>query len=146
MNYDYTVIAWNHIANQIYHYENQNDKERNLIWRAFKDPFIKSLSPNWESYARLRVQQAKAIFSLRQDDDFIQELMEDLYEEVNFRNWWNESRLEGTPEGQKVLKHPKLGDLYLNHLTLQTTDYNGVFIVILFAADTETKRKLETVV
>ena len=45
------------------------------------------------------------------------------------------SNIEGNPEGQKVLKFPKLDNLFFNHLTLQTTDYRNIFIVTLLPTD-----------
>ncbi|PCS06416.1 hypothetical protein RU87_GL001625 [Lactococcus plantarum] len=52
------------------------------------------------------------------------------------------SNIEGNPEGQKVLKFPKLDNLFFNHLTLQTTDYRNIFIVTLLPTDNHKKEKI----
>lgn len=147
MDRNFTVIAWNKAATRVYGgYENANEKERNLVWRVFHDPYTKKILDDWEGYAKLRVEQLRTKLSIYQNNIFMMDIINDLQNDKLFKHWWNSPEIVGTPEGQKLLHHPVVGDLYLNHITLETTEIKGAYVMIQMPIDDNTKIKLQQLI
>lgn len=143
---NFTVIAWNETATKVYGgYENASEKERNLVWRVFRDPYTKEILDDWEGYAKLRVAQLRTL-SIYQNNTLMIDIIEELKNHKLFEHWWNNPVIVGTPEGQKLLHHPVVGDLYLNHITLETTEIKGAYIMIQMPVDDTTKIKLQQLI
>lgn len=140
-----TMIGWNETALKVYgNYEEMNEKERNSVWRAFNDNNLKKLLDNWEGHSKLRVEQLRANYSYYKNDNTINEIINELNEKNSlFNKWWNNQGIMGTPEGQKLLHHPLVGDLYLSYISFKSTEIEGANITIQMPIDEYTKNKLE---
>ncbi|VBB07212.1 Hypothetical protein LUCI_2456 [Lucifera butyrica] len=144
MDQNFAIIAWNQTATKVYgYYENMGERERNTIWRAFNDSYIRKILDDWEGYSKLRVEQLRTNFNLYQNNTSMMEMINELKNNSLFNKWWNDQKISGTPEGQKLLHHPKAGDLYLCHITFEMTEMKGAYITIQMPADNNTKRKLQ---
>lgn len=141
----WNMIAWNKAALKVYgNYEEMNEKERNTIWRAFNDDYLKELLDNWEGHSKLRVEQLRANYSYYENDNKIKEIINELDKKNPlFHKWWNNQEIMGTPEGQKLLHHPIVGNLYLNYISFKSTEIEGVNITIQMPVDDYTKNKLQ---
>ncbi|WP_234117343.1 helix-turn-helix domain-containing protein [Clostridium hydrogenum] len=140
-----TMIGWNETALKVYgNYEEMNEKEKNSVWRAFNDNYLKKLLDNWEGHSKLRVEQLRANYSYYKNDNTINEIINELNEKNSlFNKWWNNQGIMGTPEGQKLLHHPLVGDLYLSYISFKSTEIEGANITIQMPIDDYTKNKLE---
>lgn len=140
-----TMIGWNETALKVYgNYEKMNEKERNSVWRAFNDNYLKELLDNWEGHSKLRVEQLRAKYSYYETDNTINEIINELNEKKSlFNKWWSNQGIMGTPEGQKLLHHPLVGDLYLSYISFKSTEIEGANITIQMPIDDYTKNKLE---
>lgn len=143
-----TMIGWNETALKVYgNYEEMNEKERNSVWRAFNDNYLKKLLDNWEGHSKLRVEQLRANYSYYKNDNTINEIINELNEKNSlFNKWWNNQGIMGTPEGQKLLHHPLVGDLYLSYISFKSTEIEGANITIQMPIDDYTKNKLEQLI
>lgn len=141
----FTIIGWNKAVLKVYgNYGEMNEKERNSVWRAFNDDYLKGLLDNWEGHSKLRVEQLRANYSYYENDDKINEIINEL-NKTNplFNKWWNNQGIMGTPEGQKLLHHPIVGNLYLSYISFKSTEIEGANITIQMPVDDDTKNKLE---
>lgn len=121
-----------------------NEKEKNSIWRAFNDPSIKKLLDNWEGHSKLRVEQLRANYNYYENDPLIKDIIREL-NETNplFHQWWNNQGIMGTPEGQKLLHHPLVGNLYLSYISFQSTEMKNATITVQMPVNEDTKIRLE---
>lgn len=144
----FTIIGWNKVALKVYgNYKEMNEKERNSIWRAFNDNYIKELLDNWEGHSKLRVEQLRANYSYYENDNKINEIINELNTENSlFNKWWNNGSIMGTPEGQKLLHHPIAGNLYLSYISFKSTEIEGLNITIQMPVDDNTKNKLQQLI
>jgi transcriptional regulator with XRE-family HTH domain len=140
-----TIIGWNQMALKVYgNYEEMNEKERNSVWRAFNDNYLKELLDNWEGHSKLRVEQLRANYGYYETDNTINEIINELNEkDCLFNKWWSNQGIMGAPEGQKLLHHPLVGDLYLSYISFKSTEIEGANITIQMPIDDDTKSKLE---
>lgn len=121
-----------------------NEREKNSVWRSFNDPYLKKLLDNWEGHSKLRVEQLRANYKYHENDTFIQDIIHELSESnLLFHKWWNDQGIMGTPEGQKLLHHPVVGNLYLSYISFQSTEINKLTITIQMPVDESTRLKLE---
>ena len=143
-----TMIGWNMAALKVYgNYEEMDEKERNSVWRAFNDDYLKELLDNWEGHSKLRVEQLRANYGYYENDNTINAIINELNEKDSlFNKWWNNQGIMGTPEGQKLLHHPLVGDLYLSYISFRSTEIEGASITIQMPIDDETKNKLKQLI
>jgi transcriptional regulator with XRE-family HTH domain len=144
----FTIIGWNKVALKVYgNYKEMNEKERNSIWRAFNDNYIKELLDNWEGHSKLRVEQLRANYSYYENDNKINEIINELNTKNSlFNKWWNNGSIMGIPEGQKLLHHPIVGNLYLSYISFKSTEIEGLNITIQMPVDDNTKNKLQQLI
>ncbi|MNV38483.1 hypothetical protein D3C71_1300400 [compost metagenome] len=140
-----SVIGWNETALKVYgNYKEMNEKERNSVWRAFNDPYLKELLHDWEGHSKLRVEQLRANYNYYENDHEINEIINELNENnALFNKWWNNQGIMGTPEGQKLLHHPLAGNLYLSYISFRSTEIEGANITIQMPIDEGTRHKLQ---
>ena len=141
----FTIIGWNKATLKVYgNYEEMNEKERNSVWRTFNDDYLKKLLDNWEGHSKLRVEQLRANYSYYENDKEINGIINELNEKnCLFNKWWNNQGIMGTPEGQKLLHHPTVGNLYLSYISFKSTEIEGANITIQIPVDDHTKDKLQ---
>ncbi|GFZ32226.1 transcriptional regulator [Clostridium zeae] len=143
-----TIIGWNKAALKVYgNYEEMSEKERNSVWRSFNDDSMKKLLDNWEGHSKLRVEQLRANYSYYENDSKINEIINELdAKNPLFNEWWSNQGIMGTPEGQKLLHHPIVGNLYLSYISFKSTDIEGASVTIQMPVDDETRTKLQQLI
>lgn len=144
----WTIIGWNKAALKVYgNYEQMNERERNTVWRTFNDDYLKNLLDNWEGHSKLRVEQLRANYSYYENSSNIKEIINELDKKNPiFNKWWNDREIMGTPEGQKLLHHPIVGNLYLNYISFKSTEIEGASVTIQMPIDEDTKDKLQKLI
>ncbi|MFD1888540.1 helix-turn-helix transcriptional regulator [Paenibacillus wenxiniae] len=145
MDYYWTIIAWNRAASVVFgNYNKMSPLERNSIWRAFTDPSMKDLLEDWESHAKLRVSQLRMRLGQCPNDPnglrLVEQLIEQSYE---FKNWWLQGNVSGTPEGSKRIFHPLVGEIRLDYLSFQCEDVPQASITIHMLTGSTSKQKVE---
>lgn len=118
------VVAWNETARVVFgDFGQMTTHERNSVWRLFTSPAHRQLLVNWEGHARRVLAQFRATCGRYPDDPRLTELVHDLMlRSPEFRAWWPDHEVLGTPEGQKTFNHPQAGYLMFEHLTFQVFD------------------------
>ncbi|MCC7666237.1 helix-turn-helix transcriptional regulator [Liquorilactobacillus satsumensis] len=144
----WNFIGWNTATLAVFgNYVSMNTRAKNSIWRMFTDPFMQKLLDDWEGHAKLRVSQLRVVYSRTGTDPFLSELVTQLCQKSrDFNALWHDLDIIGTPEGDKLLHHPQVGDLRLSHLSFSTTELPNAIITVNVANDAETSEKLKQLI
>jgi hypothetical protein len=118
------VIAWNETARVVFgDFEQMTTFERNTVWRLFTSQAHRQMLVDWEGHARRVLAQFRSTYGRYPGDPRLTELIQDLMlRSPEFRAWWPDHEVLGTPEGKKTFNHPQLGTLMFEHLTFQVFD------------------------
>lgn len=118
------VVAWNDAARVVFgDYEQMTTFERNSVWRIFTSAAHRHMLVDWEGHARRVLAQFRATCGRYPGDPRLIELIQDLMlRSPEFRAWWPDHEVLGTPEGHKTFNHPQVGVLMFAHLTFQVFD------------------------
>jgi hypothetical protein len=116
-------VAWNEAARVVFgDFGQMTTFGRNAVWRLFTSPVHRQRLIDWEGHARQILAQFRASCG-RYPGDRLTELTHDLMlRSPEFRAWWPDHEVLGTPEGKKTLDHPQAGYLMFEHLTFQVFD------------------------
>ncbi|ANS76209.1 XRE family transcriptional regulator [Paenibacillus yonginensis] len=144
----WNIIGWNRAAQLVFgDYSVMTELQRNSIWRAFMDPYMQALLDNWIGHAKLRVSQLRMAHSQFPNDSQQIELIERMRESSSqFKLWWDEQTVIGTPEGKKLLHHPLAGDIRLNFLSFQSEELPNATITVHLPADAVSRSRLERLI
>ena len=98
------VVAWNEAARVVFgDFGQMTTFERNSVWRLFTSPTHRHLLVDWEGHARRVLAQFRATCGRYPGDPRLTELIQDLMlRSPEFRAWWPDHEVLGTPEGQKT--------------------------------------------
>lgn len=95
--------------------------ERNVVWRLFVDPASRGLYEDWETTARAVLARLRADFAANLGDPKFEALVEDLKSaSAEFRELWSRHDVTGASDVRKVVVHPEVGRLVLEHTTLHS--------------------------
>ena len=139
------VLAWNDAACVVFgDFGQMTSRERNNVWRLFAVPSYRRLFFDWEEHARHVLAQFRASSSRFLGDPHMTELIHDLMlTSPEFRAWWPDHEVMGTPEGQKALNHSQAGSLLFDRLTFQVFDAPDLKVTVYTASEeTDTAQKL----
>ena len=118
------VVAWNEAARVVFgDFGQMTAFERNSVWRMFTSSAHRHRLVDWEGHARRVLAQFRATCGRYPGDPRLTELIQELMlRSPEFRAWWPDHEVLGTPEGQKTFDHPQAGYLMFEHLTFQVFD------------------------
>lgn len=140
----WNIVGWNKAAALVFgDYARMTVLQRNSLWRAFTDPYLKGLLDNWEGHAKLRVSQLRMAHSQFPANSEHLALIDELRRQSEIFNvWWNEPFIMGTPEGKKLLHHPVVGDIRIDYLSFQTDEHPNATVTVHLASDQNSREKL----
>jgi transcriptional regulator with XRE-family HTH domain len=138
------VLAWNHAASQVItDFAALPPEERNIMRLIFTHEEFCRRFVDWEGIAQRILAQFRASSGQYRDDEHISTLIADLKRSSPaFARWWPRHEVQGRQDGQKVLIHPQVGLLALDHSTFQIDGSPGLKMVIYLPANAETASKL----
>jgi transcriptional regulator with XRE-family HTH domain len=143
-----TVAAWNAPASRIFGpFEGLNELERNLVWRMFTRKDYRHLFPHWEHTARSLLAQFRDFYGKYTNDPWLGRLAEKLLKtSTEFKTWWNEHDVNGIPDGNKEIRHPELGMLYLHYTGLMLAEKQNMVLTVFTPREgTGTAEKLNRI-
>lgn len=136
------VLTWNRIADLLFHFsEPCPPYSRNVLWRYFQRPEIRTIDPDWEKQAQSLVAGFRADYVRYPGDDSFQEVIEDLKRvSPQFCLWWERQDVRGLPDGPRTMHHPTLGALTFDHVTFQTAITPELRVKVYVAAPSSIPR------
>ncbi|MTT32085.1 helix-turn-helix domain-containing protein [Terrilactibacillus sp. BCM23-1] len=123
-NEKWDVISWNKAACKVFgDFTKMSSKEKNALWRCFCSKDYKELLVNWEDHAKRLLAQFRATTNRFIGERWYKDLIDELRTtSEKFNNWWGDQEILGTPIGEKEIRHPYIGTLFMEHMTLQVYD------------------------
>ena len=117
----------------------------NVVRQVFLDPTRRTLFPDWEEVARTVLQSFRINAGRHAGEPAFGELIAELrHESAEFASWWDEHDVERRTIGEKLVDHPIVGRLVLDHVALALPDRPEVSaIVYTAAAGSDSERKLQ---
>ena len=114
------VLAANHLARALLtDFKRLRPAERNYARWVLLTAEARNLFLNWDEQARAVVENLRLDFGNYPDDKAAQELINDLKKRSpEFRQWWNEHRVNQRTYGSKHFRHPIAGDISVDYETL----------------------------
>jgi transcriptional regulator with XRE-family HTH domain len=113
------VVAWNDMAEAVWHYSLIPDEERNVAWLMFH-PFIRERLADWADHARRVVSEVRATSAAHADDPrFVAVLQRLLSAYPEAAQWWTAGEVRRRTGVRKVFDHPEVGCLALDEVVLR---------------------------
>jgi transcriptional regulator with XRE-family HTH domain len=136
-------LAWNDAADRLFSIaEPTPPHTHNMVWRLFNTPSARK-NAHWEQIARGTLAEFRTASARYPGDSSFEELIEDLKEvSPEFRLWWPHHDARSALDGHKSLRHPALGSLEFEHITLQVLNDPDIRIVI-YTPDADTRAKIQ---
>ena len=124
------VVAWNKAFCVVFgDCETQSERERNLIWRIFTSPAIKS--EQWEEHTRLYLAHFRAGYDRFIEDPWWATQIAELNRiSSEFRELWARHDVLNVSEGWKVMQHPLVGEMAFEFLWFQAVDSSDLRLLI----------------
>lgn len=118
------IVSWNKAAAVVFgDFNKMNDRDRNAVWRCFTSKEYRDLFLNWEDHAQRLIAQFRLAYTRFVGDEWFKDIIKELTNKSpEFRNWWFKHEVLGTPCGKKTLLHPLVGEMIMDHITLQVYD------------------------
>jgi transcriptional regulator with XRE-family HTH domain len=140
-------LAWNRAANGIFSLSSASSPyERNIIWRLFTSQTIREHTPNWEQKVKASLAEFRAASARYPGDAAFDELIAELKAiSPEFRRWWPHHEPNGSLDGHKVMRHPLLGRLEFEHVTLQVPSDPDVKVTI-YTPVADTRVRLQALI
>jgi len=139
-------IAWNAAACAVFEdFSLLTPRERNVVWTLFVNPARRRLHVHWEQVAQQVLAKFRISYGLYAGDPLLGELVEDLQRESEeFRLWWPRHMVQEGPSGVKLMEHPLVGRLSLEHHSFQVNEAPTQRVVVYTPfAEENTAQKLE---
>jgi transcriptional regulator with XRE-family HTH domain len=143
------LLAWNQAANDVFgsgagffgDFADLPKQERNLLWLIFTDE-ARRLFVHWERHARLLLAQFRDASRHFVADPWVSGLVARLSERSpEFAEWWSRHDVERVQEIDKLIDHPRVGQVALRQTVLQIVDDPpGLFLVLYTPAPAPTPR------
>ncbi|QDY84531.1 helix-turn-helix domain-containing protein [Paenibacillus polymyxa] len=118
------ILLWNKAGERVFgDFEKMDKKERNAIWRCFASPAYRNLIGDWENHAKRLLAQFRSTSTPFVGENWFKDLVAELMEiSPEFRQWWPSYDISGTPIGKKMINHPRVGTMVMEHITFRVYD------------------------
>ena len=140
------IVDWNKAAIKVFGDFNEMDvRNRNAVWRCFTSKEYQNLFQNWEDHAQRLIAQFRLAYTHFVGDEWFKTIISELSEESpQFYEWWSNHEVLGTPCGKKTIIHPVVGEMIMDHITLQVYDAPELKVTIYQPRqEKETEEKME---
>jgi transcriptional regulator with XRE-family HTH domain len=129
------ILEWNHAAATLFtDFSSIPSGRRNYVRLVFTDPAVRAMHQQWEHDARDAVAALRMEAARNPDDPELAQLVGELsLQDIDFRNWWAEHRVNSSSYGTKHYRHPLVGDLTLDCDTWDSPDGSGQRLMVLTA-------------
>ncbi|MED4210686.1 helix-turn-helix transcriptional regulator [Priestia megaterium] len=140
------IVDWNKAAIKVFgDFNEMDERNRNAVWRCFTSKEYQNLFQNWEDHAQRLIAQFRLAYTRFVGDEWFKTIISELSEESpHFYEWWSNHEVLGTPCGKKTIIHPVVGEMIMDHITLQVYDAPELKVTVYQPRqENETEEKME---
>ncbi|WP_141431051.1 helix-turn-helix transcriptional regulator [Bacillus sp. 03113] len=140
------IVNWNKAASAVFgDFSKMDVRDVNAVWRCFTSKEYRELFLNWEDHAQRLIAQFRLAYTRFIGDEWFKEMIQELTERSQeFRTWWPKHEVFGTPFGKKTIVHPLVGEMVMDHITLQVYDAPELKLTIYQPSqEGETEQKIK---
>jgi len=121
LNECWDLVAWNSAAIKVFgRFEDRPERERNLMWLLFTDPYLRKLHFDWDSFAHcILIGLRGEIVSVPTNPRLATVTCALRQSSKEFSAWWSTHDVVLPQPQFRMLRHPKAGKLTLNLTILQ---------------------------
>ncbi|MFD5265624.1 helix-turn-helix transcriptional regulator [Streptomyces sp. NPDC058335] len=144
MNHRMDILAWNALADAVFHYERTSPEERNIPRHVFLDPAASGFYPEWHAVAAQCVAHLRVLAGRHADDRGLTSLVGELsLRSEDFRRLWADHPVAECAYGVKRIQHPVAGLLTFPYETLAVSaDPEQTLLVYTPEPGSETAERL----
>ncbi|MEU4250893.1 helix-turn-helix transcriptional regulator [Amycolatopsis sp. NPDC026612] len=145
MNHRYDILAWNReMAKLLLDFGTLPPAQRNAMWLCLIHPETREYYVDRERVVREGIAHLRAAWAAHPQDQALTDLItECLARDERFARGWAEQDVEVNGRGQKVIRHPDVGELAVRFETLVPLQDPDQLLVIHRAADEESQSALD---
>lgn len=134
INLRWDVLAWNAVADHVFHFSTYPPERRNLIWMLFVDGPTRELFDPWRDQALQMLSHFRRDFVKATQEPDICALIKELERlSPEFREWWQEQDVQGADHGWRRLNLEGLGPVAFEYAKL-TIDQDRHLRLVYYAA------------
>ncbi|CAG9297432.1 helix-turn-helix transcriptional regulator [Celerinatantimonas diazotrophica] len=105
LNLRWDVLAYNHTANQLFHFKQHPSERRNLLRMLFTDPAMRELLIDWEIEAPRILSSFRRDYARSNQETVIKELVDELKKiSPDFNTWWKQHDVHAPCNGTRYLQ------------------------------------------
>lgn len=140
------ILAWNRAASVVLgSHDHLASDRRYLLWWLLVDPGEGGMTPQREATARNALARFRAEYARHAGEPEYEEFVAELHEQsTRFREWWEEHEVLEAQRGTKVIEHPRLGRLRLQHAQTVPTGQPELRMAVYAPADDAPRAALAT--
>jgi transcriptional regulator with XRE-family HTH domain len=137
------VVASNQLAHAVFtDFSLLRPRERNYTRWILLSSEARELFVDWAVQARVAVENLRLDVATYSDDPATWDLIEELKEcSPEFRQWWEEHRVQQRTYGSKRIRHPLVGELTLDYETLTFPGDPEIRLFVFTTATGSTSRE-----
>jgi transcriptional regulator with XRE-family HTH domain len=138
------ILAWNRAASVVLGSpDHLADDRRYLLWWLMVDPGPGGMTAQRQATARNTLARFRAEYARHAGEPEYEEFLAQIREHsALFREWWNEHEVIEAQRGTKVIEHPQLGVLRLQHAQTVPTSQPELRLAVYAPADEATRAAL----
>jgi transcriptional regulator with XRE-family HTH domain len=138
------ILAWNRAASVVLGSpDHLADDRRYLLWWLMVDPGPGGMTAQRQATARNTLARFRAEYARHAGEPEYEEFLAQIREHsALFREWWNEHEVIEAQRGTKVIEHPQLGVLRLQHAQTVPTGQPELRLAVYAPADEATRAAL----
>jgi transcriptional regulator with XRE-family HTH domain len=140
------IVDWNKAAVVVFgDFNEMDERNRNAVWRCFTSKEYQNLFRNWEDHAQRLIAQFRLAYTRFVGDEWFKAMISELSEKSpQFYKWWSNHEVLGMPCGKKTIIHPVVGEMIMDHITLQVYDAPELKVTIYQPCqEKETEEKMK---
>ncbi|HEX3607137.1 MAG TPA: helix-turn-helix transcriptional regulator [Candidatus Dormibacteraeota bacterium] len=145
LNARYDVLAWNRAESALIgDLGALSCTDRNILWLLFTDPAWRSLLVDWEHDAAWVVAQFRAAMARHVGESHWVSLVERLQAaSEDFGTMWDRHEVAGTRSRSKTYRHPRVGLLTVNPVSMRLAESPDCRVMVCVPADAASRTALE---
>ena len=128
----YDILCWNRAATDLFgDFEAIPIGERNVLFQTFINREIRKKHSNWEDDAQRLLENFRSVYDLWSHEPEFTSLVDELSTlSPEFKKWWNAHQVRRSSSAEKIVRHPKKGEIKLKYSTFQSNDNPDLRLVL----------------